>query len=397
MSAETSSSLALLRRIIFLISLPFFILNMLLPIYGKQIGASLVQIGIFFSVFSVMTVILRPLVGWGLDRLGRRMFFIAGVAGYAITMFSFAFIDQIWGVILARIFQGISSSLLWLSANAMIADLAGEQQRGVAFGRITEAGSQGSILGAFVGYFLLNAHISLNFRGAEIGNWMVLFAVYGVVNLAALFLALRGLAETRRAVPKEENIPIRWSQNWITLLLATLVTGASTAMLAPILIIYLQEKMGVGVETIVWAFLPSGLVWALLPAQLGKLADRFGRKPMMLLGLGAAVITSFALPWMGTLVAIAALWAFEAACLAASQPAEQALVADLTGNHERGRGYGLYLMCADLGAAIGPLGGTWLYQNYGAAMPFYANGFILAASALMLLFFMKIPARQAAA
>ena len=41
-------------------------------------------------------------------------------------MFSFAFIDQVWGVILARIVQGISSSLLWLSANAIIADLAGE-------------------------------------------------------------------------------------------------------------------------------------------------------------------------------------------------------------------------------------------------------------------------------
>jgi MFS family permease len=52
--------------------MPFFILGLLLPAYGKQIGASVVEIGLFFSAFSLMTVILHPLVGWGLDHFGRR-------------------------------------------------------------------------------------------------------------------------------------------------------------------------------------------------------------------------------------------------------------------------------------------------------------------------------------
>ncbi|MBM4460332.1 MAG: MFS transporter [Chloroflexi bacterium] len=47
--------------------MPFFILGLMLPVYGKQIGASVVEIGLFFSAFSLVTVLLRPLVGWGLD------------------------------------------------------------------------------------------------------------------------------------------------------------------------------------------------------------------------------------------------------------------------------------------------------------------------------------------
>jgi len=43
--------------------MPFFILGLMLPIYGKQIGASVVEIGLFFLVFSLMMVILRPVVG----------------------------------------------------------------------------------------------------------------------------------------------------------------------------------------------------------------------------------------------------------------------------------------------------------------------------------------------
>lgn len=76
-----------------------------------------------------MTVLLRPVVGWGLDRLGRRPFFLIRVAGYALAMVGFAFIDRVWGIILARVVQGISSSFLWLAAHAITADVAGESHR----------------------------------------------------------------------------------------------------------------------------------------------------------------------------------------------------------------------------------------------------------------------------
>jgi MFS family permease len=390
---QPSQTLNTLRRAIFLISLPFFILGLMLPVYGREIGASVVEIGLFFSAFSFVTVLLRPLVGWGLDRFGRRAFFLAGLAGYAVTMLSFAFIDQVWGIILARIFQGVSSSLLWLSASAMTADTAHEQSRGSAFGGIPQSSSQGAILGAVLGFFLLNSHFNFGINGKTLSSWTLLFLIYGAVNLYALFSTFRKLPETRPTSSSSEVEPIHWSRTWVLLLLVTLVTGASAAMIAPILIVYLQEKLGAGVEVLSLAFLPSGLVWALLPTRLGKLADRFGRKPMMLIGLSAAAISSFVIPGLGSVLALALLWAFQAACYAAGDPAEQALVADLTGKQQRGRAYGFYVMCADLGATIGPLGGAWLYQTFGSAIPFYANGLILALCAGILLIFLKVPSQ----
>jgi len=391
MSSDAAKTLATLRKTVLLISTPFFVLNLMLPVYGKEIGASFVEIGLFFSAFSLMTVLLRPLVGWGLDRFGRRIFFIAGVGGYALTMLSFAFIDQVWSMVLARVFQGISSSLTWLAVSAITADMAGERERGRTFGEVTQASNRGAIIGTIFGFIVLNARININGQVTHLGSWTLLFVIYGLISLYALILALHRLPETSPARIPDEEDAIHWSRTWVLLLLVTLVTGASVAMTWPILIIFLQEKLGVGIETLSWAFLPNALVWALLPSRLGNLADRFGRKPLMLVGLGAAALSSFIVPSLGSVIGLALLWAFQAACYAAGDPAEQALVADLTNKRQRGRAYGLYVMCNDLGATVGPLGGAWLYQTFGAQAPFYANGAILALCGLVLWLFLKIP------
>lgn len=164
-------------------------------------------------------------------------------------------------------------------------------------------------------------------------------------------------------------------------------------MVSPVLIIFLRQNLNVEIGQLSWAFLPSGLVWAIFPVYLGRLADRFGRKPMMVLGLVMAAISSFVIPFLGSIVAFAAIWALQALCYAAGDPAEQALVADLTGGDQRGRAYGIYVMMADLGAAFGPLVGGWLYDSVGKGWPFYANGIVLGMCAVLLLALLKEPGK----
>ncbi len=87
------------------------------------------------------------------------------------------------------------------------------------------------------------------------------------------------------------------------------------------------------------------------------------------------------------------MWALQALCYAAGDPAEQALVADLTGNDQRGRAFGVYALAGGLGATVGPLVGGWLYETVSPAAPFFANGAVLALCTLVLWALLRVPAR----
>ena len=391
-SAVTESrAIKTIEASFFFLSLPFFIMGLLLPVYGKDLGASALEIGVIFSAFSVMTILMRPLVGWALDRFGRRPFYLLGMLGYALTMLAFAYSDQVWGMLVARLLQGVSSACAWLSASAIIADITGADNRARYFGRLAQASSRGSILGAFISFFLFMGRLNLNGQEIAVDGWKVSFLVFGAGALIALVIASRRLPETNPLSAQTSSEPIRWSRAWALLMLVTLVTAAAWTMTSPILILFLQDRLQAGIEVISWAFLPSGIIWAVLPAQLGRLADRFGRKPLMVLGLVVSSLAMFVLPWLTSFIGFAILWSLLALCFAAGDPAEQALVADLTGGDQRGRAYGLYVLASDIGAALGPLGGGWLYDSFAPSTPFLATGVILALCALVLLFFLQIP------
>ncbi|MCY1713458.1 hypothetical protein [Caproiciproducens galactitolivorans] len=57
-----------LKTCVMLGSFSFGLMAFLLPIYSKQIGGNAVTIGGMFSVFSIVTFLLRPWIGKGIDR-----------------------------------------------------------------------------------------------------------------------------------------------------------------------------------------------------------------------------------------------------------------------------------------------------------------------------------------
>jgi len=374
----SGSGASALRWPILLGSLGFGILWFVLPIYGRRMGASALEIGGLFSVFSVMVVLLRPLVGRALDRFGRKPFFVAAFICYAGAMALFALASGVAGLYAARVVQGVGSALLWISAYAIATDLVPPGERGRAVGCVDEASARGGMYGTFVGFAVL-ASVPL------LLGWKALFAGYALAAIVACWLAWKRVPETGSPRHSRAKSSQTLTSPLLKLMVIVFVTGASSAMIGPLLMVFLQDRFTTDVGMLALAFIPAALVYSFLPSRLGRLGDRFGRTPLMALGLAGSGLVSLFLPGLPGIGWLTLLWALQALGLAAAAPAEEALVADLTGKDVRGTAYGLYTFAAGLGATFGPLVGGWLYDAVGQSVPFFVNGGVLLAGAVWVL------------
>ncbi len=374
-SSINTRAVSTLRTAIVLGSLSFGILQFALPIYAKDLGASALDIGGVFSIFAAMLTIARPLVGWGIDRWGRKVFLALSFLAYALSMLIFGLARSIAGLYVARIVQGLGSSLLWIPAYTVATELTARDW-GRSVGTVDMSSARGGFFGTFLGFVIILAAASFA-RG-----WQWTFDVYAVAAFVGAVLVWRGVPETRPGGSLAANGASSGLLNLdrrrlARLMLIVFLTGTSSAMISPLLMIFLQDHFTTDVPVLATAFIPAALVYAYLPARLGGLRDRFGRAPLMAIGLVGAGLVSIGMPLMPSLVFLAALWVLEAVALSAATPAEAALVADLAGRDVRGTGYGVYMFASGLGFTLGPLIGGWLYDAAGHAIPFYVNGILL--------------------
>ena len=161
---------------------------LLLPLYLDHLGASHTQIGAIMAAPAVGGLASRPLVGWALDRVGRRPTLLAGTGVLVLSMALLFWVRDLGPLIYVdRILFGVGAGTLFTGYFTWATDLIPEARRteGIAVFGISGLLPMG--LNAFVGDL-----------GIEPQDLRLLFA--GLAGMIALSIPiLLALPEARRA------------------------------------------------------------------------------------------------------------------------------------------------------------------------------------------------------
>jgi len=353
-----------------------------LSLFAESLGAGPERIGLIVSVSTITGVLLKLPSGALSDIYGRKMLLRIGVVAFGLPPFIYPFISDLNALTALRFVHGLATAIFAPSALATVADLY-KERRGAALGTYTACTQSGSLLGPFIGGWLAHA---AGFPAA-----FVTAGVFGCIAIL-IFFSLH-LDEPPPRVREKGLAPVitEMGKGFLAVarnrkVLITSSTDAAKMIANGALMAFLPLyglSVGLNAGEVGLMFSVQAVTSFLSKPVMGRISDRVGRQPLIVLGLVICAATFISIPHVGSFAVLLMLssgFGFGEAVVSSSSAA---LVADSSEFKRLGAGMGMQGTVMDIGHASGPLLAGFLiaHASYQGAFAVIAGIQILAAVA----------------
>lgn len=351
-----------------------------LPRFAQDLGAAPEMIGLIVAASTITGIFVKLPAGALSDIVGRKRMMLLGCLFFAGPPFLYPFVQNPIPLLFLRFLHGFATAIFSPVASAYVADLF-QEGRGEKLGWFASANDVGATVGPLLGGFVL-------FYTA---SYPATYFFVGILGLLPLLMVLR--------LPDEAEEPQGGGLNrWETFKAGV----AEVAGSRPVLIASsLEASMYLGYGAFL-GFLPpyakgigfnDAQIGLVLGAQLGttmvakplggRLSDRIGRKPMILLGLFLCALTLPLVPLTRPFSILLGLSALFGLGVALVTPSTTALVADLVKAGRMGSAMGVFGTIWDTGEASGPIVAGFLIASLGYFSAFVAIACLMALAAIL--------------
>jgi MFS family permease len=316
-----------------------------LPIQLRSLGASFSLISLVAFIPAIETIVLSPVWGGILDSTGRgtrilALSFLVQAVGFSLFPFlrdpaQFVFMIALMGL--------FSSSFI-----PIFAALATETstQYGRAIGEFWTAASLGYASATLIGGVL--------FQFLNPIYLYILGALYGYTGLLVVsFLTKQGLTIVKSVIRPEGYWNLLRQRNVLILCGVSILALVSSSSFNNFFTIYLVVSLNGSRLMAGLAATATTVFGAIAFRIVGPLDDRFGRKPMFILGAIGYMAYFATIYFVTNTLVVTILWTLPIYPLI--QASAAALISDYTSTADRGKGLGILESAISLGGGLGPL------------------------------------------
>ncbi len=376
---------SLINRMILLFMLAMILANMggemygmLLPLYLKELNASVIQIGLFFTISQVIPLVVQILGGWLSDNLGRLRSIAWGSIAGNLTFVGFIFATTWQWALSGMFFSAITRSLIGPSYSAFIAEQSAEHNRARLFGISDTLFMIVGVIGPPLGGYLADVY---GFRIMLGAAWLLYF----LATIIRVSMA-RTAAQGHEAHPRKLTmgnlranlsamLGLLLSGGVITWVLVTDgIRDISYSLTGNLMPVYLEQIGGMSFQQIGWLGSVFSVCMMLVMMPAGWLADRKGERLGIVAGFFLEFIAMFAFMQAKGFLGYAAVWAMFGLGAGMMSPAYNSLISKAVPEKLRGTAFGLFGTSLGLVSLPAPWAGAQMWERYSPRLPFYVTG-----------------------
>ena len=360
----------------------------LIPLYLiSAFGATPALVGIIEGIAESVASLLKVFSGYITDRFKKKK--ATAFAGYApgvLYKLALVFAGSWVGILGARVLDRVGKGIRTAPRDVLVSESADKDNMGKAFGLHKALDMAGAALGILITYFV--------FRGMgdsfDYKRMFILSIIPAIMGLF-MFFFIKEKKEPRIEKNQEpfwKNIREVDSQLRLYLLVVFLFTLGNSSNT---FILLRAKSTGFDNVSVILLYFIYNITASVLAMPLGKLSDHIGRKKLLVPGyltfslcyLGFAFATN-----QGMMVLVFVIYGAYTAMIAG---VERAYVAEIAPPELKGTMLGLQSTVVGIALLPASIVAGFLWDAFGAAVPFVFGAGLSLAAALILMLFMKNP------
>ena len=367
----------------------------ILPLFALSLGAKPEAIGFVVGASTITGIFFKLPAGALSDIYGRYKMLLISILVFALTPFVYYLVTNYWQLVGIRFFHGLATSIYGPVSMAMIADTAGEQ-KGEKLSWFSSITIIGSLVGAPFGGYILQY---LGNNGSHtLSHFHIAYSICGLFGLISLAFTLKAFfsrnRETRQGTISLTDTWRKFSKgikeiisDYRVIITSNMegIQNLSVGALEAFLPVYAVTVAGLN------AF-QAGILWGiqivttiLAKPIMGKISDRYGRKPIIFSGMWICAIPFACIPLTRDfylLLSLASVFGVGEAFVTSSSAA---MVAGFCKEQHYGAAMGTFGSIFDIGHASGPILAGFLLAHLS-----YQYSFLIIATLLILASFVFI-------
>lgn len=350
-----------LSGVIFLLMLGFSMNTPILPLYSKMLGATNILVGLIISIYGLVRTPLNIPFSVLFAKKNPFITAIIGTLFISISALILFFSNLILHLFLAKIFEGIGFLFYILSALRINSEFTEKKERGELMGIYVTSLSLGISLGPFLGGFITENFgfklVFLTYFILSIISFIILFLMYKKTPYINPYSnhTIFNLKKLKNSI---KNKPIIFVSIAISSIF--IIRIALTSVLIPI---YVQESFKLGETFIGYLVTLIGIAGMITVYPSGKISDKVGRKPMLLICLFLTSLVILLIPISKETFALQISVLIFGLSLGLAGPFV-AFIADLSTKEQLPITLGIYRTFTDSGFFFGPLLGGIILEFF---------------------------------